>query len=283
MANSSTRGWAFGTIFVCGLIAAGGYMIGIKPSLDEIAELEDSYDSAREFNDLLDNQILAAQATAKQVPEWRGVLAALEIDMPPRANQAELHTMLASGLEARGLPVMALTYGTPTALTAPVSEEPVAPTPPTDPDAATDTDESADNAAAGDEAGGDSAESGEGGAAANDAAQTESAFARLVGIPITVTTQGSPNAVMEWFKYLQSQDDRFLTIVGFQIGGAQPDEREGIPPVQPGDWQITVNAMAFSLIDPEKSFPVEEPGKNPPYSPGSFTVPVEGNTNPTGG
>ncbi len=283
MANSSTRGWAFGTIVVCGLIAAGGYMIGIKPSLDEIAELEDSYESAREFNELLDTQILTAQATAKQEPEWRGILAALEIDMPPRTNHAELHTMLVSGLEARGLPVMALTYGAPTALTAPVAEEQPAPAPSTDPDAATDPDTNTDSAASGDESGGASAESGEGGGAADDPAQTESAFARLVGIPVTVTTQGSPNAVMEWFKHLQSQDDRFLTIVGFQIGGAQPEDREGIPPVQPGDWEITVNAMAFSLIDPEKSFPIEEPGKNPPYSPGSFTVPVEGNTNPSGG
>lgn len=279
MANSSTRGWAFGTILICGLIAAGGYMIGIKPKLDEVADLEESYESAREFNDLLDNQILAAQATAKQVPEWRGILAALEIDMPPTANTPELHRMLVAGLDARGLPLMAVTYGAATVLTAPVAEEPPAPTPPTDPDATATPDPA--------ETGSDDT-SEEGAAptpdpAAEAAKQTEAVFARLVGVPVTITTQGSPSAVMEWFKYLQSQDDRFLTVVGFQIGGAQPDEREGIPPVQPGDWQITVNTMAFSLIDPDKSFPSEEPGKNPPYSPGSFTVPVQGNTNPTGG
>jgi len=278
MANSSTRGWAFGTILVCGLIAAGGYMIGIKPKLEEVAELEESYESAREFNDLLDNQILAAQATAKQVPEWRGILAALEVDMPPTANQPELYRMVVNGLESRGLPLMAVSLGAATVLTAPAAEEPAAPTPSTDPDAeaagATDT-TGADSGTEGDAPTPDPA--------AEAAKETEAVFARLVGLPVTITTQGSPGAVMEWFKYLQSQDDRFLTVVGFQIGAAQPEEREGIPPVQPGDWQITVNAMAFSLIDPDKSFPSEEPGKNPPYSPGSFTVPVEGNTNPTGG
>jgi len=279
MANSSTRGWAFGTIFICGIIAAGGYMIGIKPQLDEIAELEESYESAREFNDLLDNQILAAQATAKQAPEWRGILAALEIDMPPTVNQPELHRMLTNSLDSRGLPVMAMTYGAATTLTAPAPESQPAPTPSTDPDAETavgETEEGGDDANAG--AAAPSPE-----ASADATKQTEEAFARLVAVPITITTQGSPTAVMEWFKYLQSQDERFLTVVGFQIGDAQEDEREGIPPVQPGDWQITVNAMAFSLIDPEKSFPVEEPGKNPPYSSGSFTVPIQDAAGPAAG
>lgn len=278
MANSSTRGWAFGTILVCGLIAAGGYMIGIKPKLEEVAELEESYEAAREFNDLLDNQILAAQATAKQVPEWRGILAALEVDMPPTANQPELYRMVVNGLESRGLPLMAVSLGSATVLTAPAAEEPPAPTPSTDPDA--------EAAGATDTTGADSGTEGAAPTpdpAAEAAKETEAVFARLVGVPVTITTQGAPGAVMEWFKYLQSQDDRFLTVVGFQIGGAQPEEREGIPPVQPGDWLITVNAMAFSLIDPDKSFPTEEPGKNPPYSPGSFTVPVESNTNPTEG
>lgn len=283
MANSSTRGWAFGTILVCGVIAAAGYMLAIKPNLDEVADLEESFEAAREYNDLLDNQILAAQATAKEVPQWRGILAALEIDMPPLANQPELHRMLVRGLEARGLPVMAITYGAPAALTAPAVEEPPAAT--TDPDSGGDPGTASPEATpdeSPDATSGGAADGGDGTNSANPQ-QTEAAFARLVGVPVTITTQGSPGAAMEWFKHIQSQDDRFLTVIGFQISGAQPEEREGIPPVQPGDWQITINAMAFSLIDPDKSFPSEEPGKNPPYSPGSFTVPVQGNTNPTGG
>jgi hypothetical protein len=273
MANSATRGWALGTIVLCGLIGAAGYMLMIKPKLDEVAELEESYEAAREYNDLLDTQILSAKATAKEVPEWRGILAALEIDMPPLANQPELHRMVVGGLEQRGLPVMAITYGAPMALTAPTPAE--APAAPTDPDAAaaattdpTPAPDSGGDAAAGEDA-------------AQQAQQTDAAFARLVGIPVSITTQGAPSSVMEWFKYLQSQDDRFLTVVGFQIGAAKDEEREGVPPVQPGDWSITINAMAFSLIDPDKSYPAEEPGVNPPYSSGSFTVPIESNTNPT--
>ena len=271
MANSSTRGWALGTIVLCALIGVAGYMLMIKPQLDEVAELEESYEAAREYNDLLDTQILSAKATAKEVPEWRGILAALEIDMPPLANQPELHRMMTNGLERRGLPVMALTYGTPMALTAPVPTE--SPANATDPDAAAEATDNPNPTADDDAsaAGDDGTEQGQ---------QVQAAFARLVGVPISVTTQGSPSAVMEWFKYLQAQDERFLTVVGFQIGAAKDEEREGIPPVQVGDWAITINAMAFSLIDPDKSYPAEEPGTNPPYSPGSFTVPVEGNTNP---
>lgn len=279
MGSGTTKAWAFGAIVACALIALAGYFLAIKPQLDETAEAKDSLQSARDYNDLLDQQIATAKKTAEQVPEWRGLLAALKIDMPPLPQQPELHRLMVQSMADRKLPVLGLTYGAPTLLAAP---QPVA-----EPagDAAQGAAGAADGATATSEPSAPAEEPAQGESDSPAPPQqqtTEPAFSNLVGIPFTATTRGAPDAVMQWFRYLQSQDDRFMTVTGFEIGPPDDESQEGLPPVKPGDWQITVNLMAFSLLDPMESFPVEEPGTNPPYEPGSFTVPVEGDQAPAG-
>ena len=265
MASGNSRTWTVGTLLLCGAIGAVGYLFAIKPALDGVEDVNSQVDEARSFNDLLDQQILAAKTTAKDAPVWRGTLAAIDIDMPPMVEEASLHRMLVESLESRGLPVMGLTYSNPLVLLAPAAEPaPAAESPASGDETSTASPAPSEpNSDSGDEP-------------VKPAKPAAPAVDNLISIPISITTQGSPDAVMTWMRYIQTQDSRFLTLVGFQIGPVTDStERPGVPPTLPGDWTITLNLMAFSLLDPDRSFPIEPPGSNPPYSSGSFTVPVE--------
>ena len=259
------------TILVAGALAVLAYFVAIGPQLDAASEAAAAAQEARDYNDLLDTQILAAQAKEKEVPLWRGEIAAIAKDLPPTPEYSDLHRLIVGAVEGQGLPVVSVSYGTPQVVVPAVSttEEPseevtgttdeaTATPEPTEQAEATPTAEATDEGS--EDTGGDSVD-------------VAVSFEGLIGIPVTVTTEGNHSALMRVIETLYQQDDRFLTITNIEISRAEDKEVEPKrPATTPNEWTMTITYMAFSLLDAEQSFPDDEIGDSPAF-PGEITNP----------
>ncbi len=255
--SSSSTMWTVLGLLICVVVAVAAYLLAIGPELDRASEARAERADAREFNDLLDTQLLQAQATAQEVPTWRGQLAAISIDMPPTPEKSALHTLLLDTLGAHGLPLGDVAYGGGS-LVAPGGADALAPAAPAE-EATTDATATATPAPT------PSAEPTDG-AAADPAPAETPAWEGLVGFPVSVSTQGSPTNIMNFIQAIQTQKSRFITVTGVDIKSAdEAAEAPGMPPAAPGDWSVNISLMTFSLIDNETSFVTEEPGTNPSY------------------
>lgn len=263
MKSGSTTTWAIGTILLCALVGALAYLLAIRPELDATAEAQDAYKAAADYNDLLDTQIANAEATAAQVPEWRGTIEAIRLDMPALPEQPTLHRLLVAALTSRQLPVITISYGDP-ATVEPPGDVATAPEPAPaeeDPTAVVDPTATADP--------GDGTDGSDAPAPAPAPSSTPG-FTDLVSFTVSITTQGNPASILGLMSYLQTQDDRFLSVTGFTIAPAPTGEgRPGVPQAAPGDWSASIEVTAYSLKDPILSYPVEEPGTVPHYTDGS--------------
>lgn len=278
MKNSQTAVWTVLTLFIAVLLAVGAYFLAIEPQLSATQDAHAAKQAATDFNDQLDLQILAAKAKEKKVPQWLGEMNAIAIDLPPLPNQPELHRMIVGALEQRGLPVVSIEYGS-TQLIAPGTPQATTTAPATGETGVTDaasatptptpTPTPAPTPAAAKPA-----------PTAGSTSEASGKVDGLVGIPVTVTTEGDPTAIMQFLAEMQSQNSRFLTVTNLDITRAEvSDAKKGRRALTTSDWVASVTYLAYSLIDPSKSFPVEVPGKNAPYTGGGVVnpfVPLDG-------
>ena len=259
------------TILVAGALAVLAYFVAIGPQLDAASEAAAAAQEARDYNDLLDTQILAAQAKEKEVPLWRGEIAAIAKDLPPTPEYSDLHRLIVGAVEGQGLPVVSVSYGTPQVVVPTVSttEEPAEEDTGTT-DEATATPEPSEEAEAT-----PTAEATDEGSedTGSDSVDVAVSFEGLIGIPVTVTTEGNHSALMRVIETLYQQDDRFLTITNIEISRAEDKEVEPKrPATTPNEWAMTITYMAFSLLDAEQSFSDDEIGDSPAF-PGEITNP----------
>lgn len=277
MKNSQTALWTVGTLLAAALIAVGAYFLAISPQLEATADANDQKEQAQEFNNLLDTQILAAQAKAKEVPMWEGEMNAIAIDLPPLPEQPDLHRLVSGALAARGLPTVSITYGATQLITPPVVTD-TATTETTD---ETTDEETTDETTDAEATPTPSAEPTDGDSP--DAEPTETPileFEGLVGIPVTVTTEGAPASILGLIADLQAQDSRFLTVTNIDLKRAETtDEKPGRRALTTSDWVVSITYFAFSLIDPELSYPTDDGQTTSPYTEGAGPnpfVPLDG-------
>ncbi len=257
---SGTAVWMLGALLISVLIGAGVYALLISPELDKASTATSQFESAQEFNNGLDTQILAAQTAAKNVDGWYAHIAAIRLDLPPTPEQAAFERLLDDSLHAQGLPAVSISYGTPVyvapvasvaVVAAPVSADPgtglaATPTPSPTPDP------SAAPVAPGD--------------AAPPVADTPQPTA-LIETPVTITTEGNPLSVMRFLLDMQTQNTRFFTVTNFDIQRSRAVVAQGVrPALVEGDWVINITGLVFNLFDPELSLPIKEPAMSPPFA-----------------
>lgn len=263
---SGTVVWMLGALLISILVGAGAYFLFISPELDKYATATADLESAQEFNDLLDTQILAAQTAEKNVDDWYAEIAAIRIDLPPTPEQSAFERLLNDSLRAQGLPAVSLTYGAPT-IVAPVDSEIAAAVVAEPTDSA-----SADAGSSGDASAAPSAtpEPGADAVAPGDTTTVDPESPQVTGLletPVTITTEGKPQPIMRFLLEMQTQNTRFFTVTNFDIrrsGAAEAGAAR--PALEEGDWVITITGLVFNLFDPELSLPIEEPATTPPYT-----------------
>jgi len=115
-----------GALLVSILVGAGVYFLLISPELEKTSTATTELESARDFNDLLDTQILAAQKEAKNVDDWYAEIAAIRLDLPPTPEQAAFERLVNDSLRKQGLPTVTMTFDAPTDVVPPTSDVGVA-------------------------------------------------------------------------------------------------------------------------------------------------------------
>lgn len=262
---SGTAVWMLGALLISILVGAGVYFLFISPELDKTSTAKSELEKAQGLNDLLDIQILAAEAAAKNVDDWYAQIAAIRLDLPPTPEQAAFERLVNDSLRKEGLPTVSITYGAPTDVVPPTSDVTGAtdatPTEPTPADAGTGVDAtatpspSADPVAPGD----------------TPAPVAESPQATgLVQTPLTITTEGKSVSIMRLLLDMQTQNSRFFTVTSFDISrSAGADAQAARPVLEEGDWVINITGLVFNLFDPELSLPITEPATTPPYTGGA--------------
>ena len=273
MKNSQSALLTVLTVLIAGALAVVAYFVAIGPQLDAAGEAAAAAQEAKDYNDLLDTQILAAKAKEKEVPLWRGEIAAIAKDLPPLPEFQNINRLVVDAVEAQGLPVVSLTYGSPQVIVPTVSTNEGSDTGAED---AGSTDEATASAEPSESPEATAAEdSTDEGAVGTDGETVDVAvsFEGLIGIPVTLTTEGNHSALMRVMESLYQQDDRFLTITNIEIARADDKEAEPLrPATSPNEWTMTITYMAFSLIDAEQSFPDDEIGDSPAF-PGEIANP----------
>jgi len=276
---SGTAALALVALLVSLMAGAAAYFLLISPELDKSATARDDLASAQEFNSLLDVQILAAQTEAKKVDGWNAEIAAIRLDLPPTPEQAAFERLVNDSLRKAGLPMVSVTWATPTDVIAPASTPNVAVT--TDPaePTATDSGTGADASAAPSPSPEPSADPA---APADTPAVVTDSLAPIgfVQTPLTITTEGKPEPILRFLLDMQTQNSRFYTVTSFDISRSSSVDAQALrPALEEGDWVINITGLVFNLFDPELSLATEEPATTPSYTGDSVRnafVPIPG-------
>lgn len=258
---SGTALWMIGALLISIVVGAATYFLLISPELDRASTARSDLESAVEFNNLLDTQILAAQAAAKNVDEWRAEIAAIRLDLPSTPQQSALERLLNNSLSKEGLPTLSISYGSPAEVAPPAQPTPAdansnvdataTPSPTPDPNATTG-------------ANGDTTAGSDVPAPVTDIFQTS----------VTISTAGKPAAIMRFLLDMQTQNERFFTVTNFSISrSAVTEAKAAQPALEAGDWAISISGSVYNLFDPELSLPTKEIATTPPYTGGSVPNP----------
>jgi len=265
MKNGQTAVWILGAVVVSCILAIGAYFLAIKPQLDGAAEAKAELVSAQDFNTQLDTQIAGMKVQEQQVPLWRGEITAIAKDLPPTVNQSEMQRLIAQQVASLKLPLVSLEFGAPTVVTA--ATDTVAPAPAPDPSASPEPSSEPSPEPT-------TPPATDGGTADGGTVAPAAPFEGLVQIPITLTTEGSPNAVMKFINYLSTTTDRYFTFSNFTINKAEVTEATaGRPALTEKEWSTVLTFQAFVLVDSSLTFNPEEPGTNPDFTGGAITNP----------
>ncbi|WP_062311676.1 hypothetical protein [Demequina rhizosphaerae] len=264
--------WVFAAIVLAIIVAAAAYFTLIGPELDKASAAKEEAQIARDANDLTELEIQRMKALEQEVPDWREQIAKVSLDLPPRTEQPALERLIASSLEKADLPLIDFSTGRPEAID-PLSQSGAEP-----PTVASETEES-DSAATteptesgttDDDLDTDGTTGGVAGDTTQPAAEASAPFEGLLSMPLTITTEGDPGAVLDFVKSLENQLTRFYTVTGFTIAKASPaEETPGRPELTEEQWTVQISGMVFSLLDDTRSFVDDETKELKEYKSGS--------------
>lgn len=272
MKNQQTGLVLLGAFLIAMILAAVAYFFFISGELDRGATAREDAEFARGENELLELQIQQMQALEQSVPDWREQIARISLDLPPLIEQPDFERLLSDSLTEAGLPLVSSSYARATAVDPLALQEFSPPTLP-----------------------GDDAEGGEGEPGADpsptpspeDGAEepqtdpsavpeapaeepvVEAPFTGLYGIPVTVTTEGDPAAILDFVKSMNTQLSRFFTVTNLSVQTASISEDEpGRPALTEEDWTVEITGLIFTLLDDERSFVIDSDEDLPEYEQG---------------
>lgn len=266
--SKQSNGLLITGVVLLGVLLAGlAYVFLISPELDKANVAREDTELARSENELLELQIQRMQALEQEVPSWREAIAKISLDLPPRIEQADFIRLLTEEMESAELPLVDAVYGRPTevdSLSLTDFEPPTLagddedeaegaePQPSPSPTASTGTETD-----------------GSAGTTTPTPAEEEALFEGLYGIPVTVTTEGSPEAILGLLESMNGQLDRFFTLTNLNVSTATiSEEAPERPELTEEDWTIQFTGLIFTLIDDERSWVIDEEGPLPPFSSG---------------
>ena len=278
-------------MLIAAVVGVLAWYLAISPQVEAASDARTQAELEQGENDRLETQVLTLQALAEDAPAWIEEMTRISMDLPPRPGLPGFTRVTTTVLEDEDLPVMSITFGD-TAQVVPTFPEP-------EPEPEAEQEPASDPEVAIDEEGGaasvpdpttspepaDTEDPAEQEGTEDSEAPVEpsfnNAFEGLVGIPVVLETQGSPEGIMNVVSTLQSQLDRFYTVTSFTITRASPSEAgPGVPALDESDWEVSISGLIFSLIDPVASFPPDNDGELPGYelddAPENVFVPLPG-------
>lgn len=264
MKNQQTGLLLLGAFLIAVILAALAYFFLISGELDKGSTARTDAELARSENELLQIQIQQMQALEQSVPDWREQIARISLDMPPRIEQDKFERLIADELAEVGLPLVSTTYARATVVDPLALQEFQPPTLPEEEGAEPTPSPSPTPAAEGAE------EQPADGAPPADApatpAEVEPPFEGLYGVPVTVTTEGDPQAVLDFIKAMNEQLERFFTVTNLTVEMASiAEEAPGRPALTEEDWTVEISGLIFTLLDDQRSFVPDEEEELPEY------------------
>jgi hypothetical protein len=258
--------WVLGGFLIAAVMGTIAYLFFIAPQFAAGAEALAAAENESNVNDLIEIQILGMEAKRAQEPQWREEMALIALDMPPLPEQPDFHRTVTDTLERYDLPVVRVEYAQPLEVFASIPPPPVPETPPAPPEGEEGEDpEDAEETAAPVEPSPEPSPEPED-PFIERRPTAENTFEGLVGIVVTVESEGSADDLLDFIKDIQTQQDRFFTVTGVKIERAEPTEEEpGRRALTSSDWELELTGVIFVLLDPEKSFVVEPEGENPEF------------------
>ena len=283
MGKQKTGLWLLGALLVAIVLGALTWFLLISPELDRASTASTEAESARSDNDLLELQIAQMQALEQDAPDWREQIAKISMDMPPVPAQSDLERTIVRELDRAGLPLLDLSFARASEVnplidasllppgTGEEGEDGAEAEPSASPSPSPSATATAEPAEGDDGAADDSAEEEP---ATETPEQVEAPFTGLYTIPVTVATEGDSRAVMAFLAGMRDQLDRFYTITNLQIKKAAPTEASpGRPALTEDKWEVQVSGLVFSLLDMDRSFPLDEEGEVPLFEGGTVPNP----------
>ena len=254
------------------VLMVAGYLLLVKPQLDAATSANEERDYTISDNETLQSRLVVLKELATHVDEWQADLDAIGEQMPSLPETDALERLLVSTGETAGVAhvesrVEAIVPIDGEALSA--SGDATAASGAVDTATATAGTEDAGTATTGTEdAGTEDAGTEDGVAATADATDGTTATSEtvagpvvegLVAIQFSVVVEGTSDSVLKFINLLHTQQDRYMTLSGFAILRSDGAEASpGRPALAVGDWSVTVNAMAFVVIDATSPVEVDE-------------------------
>lgn len=234
MAARRSGTWIGGAAFVAVLVMAAGWFLLVAPARADAAEVRQQTVAAEQQNELLDIQLASLRAESAKLDDYKAELEVLRRQVPRTILDTGLAREIDTIAVANGVRIDNLTIMAPTTVVA------VSPVPQT---------EAAAPAAPVEPAPADGAAPADAGALPAPAAPVgPTAPTGMVGVDVTFTVVGTPDAVSAFVAAAQEGITRLVLLSGLDIivlddQGAQG----GQAAVTAGDWQATVRATAYVL------------------------------------
>ncbi len=109
------RIWVIITAFVCVVIVAGGWFLGVEPRLAAAAKATESLKSVEAQNDLTRMEIARLEKASKQSEELNAQLAELRAAIPPGVEGSDFISALDQLIASNGVTIKSVTLSEPMA------------------------------------------------------------------------------------------------------------------------------------------------------------------------
>jgi Tfp pilus assembly protein PilO len=214
-----------GTVVVSFIIAAIGWFLLISPTLATASDSRAQAADQLQRNQLLQQQVAKLAEQFKHLDEYKGNLAALQVQLPTTSDLPGLTRQVQAAATQSGVTMTTLNPTVPEAFVS--------------------------GAAAPVATGATSASAGVAGSSATAPATATPSAPRLSGfyaVPLSITTVGTYDQTLAFLRAVQSGDQRLILVSGLSATSQKPGGAgNGRPATALGDLEVTVTGFAYVL------------------------------------
>ncbi len=215
--------WIGGSVVAGVLILLAAWFLLLSPLREEAAGVRAEVVTAEQQNDLLELQLTSLRADFAKLPEYKAELESLRVSVPRTVESSSLLRELDALAQTTGVRISDIAFMAPVEVVpvgAAVASAPAVPV---------------EEATAGEEA--------------VPAAPSGPVAPRgLVGLDLTLTVTGSPDAVGAFFTGLQDGSTRLLLVTGFDLSRLEEQgASDGQAAIADGDQRASVRGTVYVL------------------------------------